>query len=118
MENLETDRVFSSAHSFHMGIEYIIRTSSYDLPWRFGFFSNPEQLYEYNSEAADLRGDQVSSHYISGGMGIATKHFIFNLTADYKILQFKSVIPAFGSETFDLRSSVYRITFGTQIYLD
>jgi hypothetical protein len=118
IDNLETDRVFASAHSFHMGIEYIIRTASYDLPWRFGFFSNPEQFFEYSSETPDNRGDQVSAHYVSGGMGISTRHFIFNITADYKLLQFKTVIPSFGSDLFDLRSSVYRITFGTQIYLD
>jgi hypothetical protein len=84
----ELDRVFANANSFHMGIEYVLESDHIKVPWRLGFFNNPEQKYEYTETGE--QGDQVSSHYITGGIGFLTRQFKLDISAAYQILQYQT----------------------------
>ncbi len=85
----EVDRVFANANSFHMGIEYVLKSDHINVPWRLGFFNNPEQKYEY-TETIGKQGDQVSSHFITGGLGIYTRQFALDASIAYQILQYQT----------------------------
>ena len=112
----EANDLFANASSFHMGIEYVIRGHAYLVPWRIGFFTRPEQIFDYNSKDPDARGDQVSSHFVTGGFGIVTRTFHINFALEYQILQYKFDM-GIADNPFGLRQSKFNATFGIEMML-
>ncbi|MBN2354860.1 hypothetical protein JXO59_02040 [candidate division KSB1 bacterium] len=104
---------FANAHSFHMGSEFTYETSYYTFAWRLGFFTHPEQLFEAEE---DRRGDQITSHFYTTGLGIQTKYFAFDLSLSYQNLQYKAPTLVEDADLADISENNYRVHFGMQIY--
>ncbi len=110
--------IFENADSFHMGVEYTVDAGQYKMPWRFGFFSYPVQVYEYDSAADDHLGDQVISHFLTAGFGIEAKTFLFDVAFDYQMLQYKTLLDGqMMPVPFDYRLSRFTLVFGMGLYL-
>ncbi|MBN1999961.1 hypothetical protein JW935_20580 [candidate division KSB1 bacterium] len=120
IDGQKNDNLFENANSFHMGVEYTVETENYNMPWRFGFFTNPVQLYEYDSTVPDHLGDQVIAHFLTGGFGITTKHFLFDVAFDYQMLQYKTLLNGQSSPIplpIDYHLSRFTVIFGLGFYL-
>jgi hypothetical protein len=109
--HVSMDQVFANANSFHMGIEYMTRVAGLILPWRIGFFNHPEQLFEYNRQQPDNKGDQISSHFLTTGFGVWSKIFRFDISLTYKFYQYQR---DFGipDSPFDYKISKFRFLMG------
>jgi hypothetical protein len=116
-DDFNQDRVFTTANSFHMGFEYLFHTRSMEFPLRFGFFTMPEQIFEYNSKKSGYKGDQVSSHFLTAGCGVHSGFISVQLALEYKILQYQHL---FMNETLfpvDFAFSRYNIMLGVDFVL-
>jgi|GEM_PF-4341269 len=111
----EIRHLFANAHSLHMGGEYIRPTASFTLFWRFGFAMQPEQLFETAPNDPSRRGDQISSHRFSTGLGIEAGHVAFDLTLTYQNLQYKAPTLAEEADWADMTENNYEIFFGIRI---
>jgi hypothetical protein len=116
MEDNENDRVYENAHSFHIGAEYTLVGKNYLLPWRIGFYSKPEQIFDYAASEENKKGEQVSSHFITGGLGLNTKKAHFGLSVNYQVLQYRSDF-AIPLSPFDVKDSKIRVNFGLEIFI-
>ena len=116
MGDHENDRVYENAHSFHIGAQYTLVGKNYLLPWRIGFYTEPEQIFDYAAAEDDEKGEQVSSHFITGGLGLNTRKAQFGLSVNYQVLQYRS---DFGVplSPFDVKHSKFRINFGLEIII-
>jgi len=110
------DESFANANAFRMGIEFIANSGSTKIPFRLGFFTSPEQIFEFNVTKPEQKGNQVTSHYLTGGFGFGNDNVVFNLAIDYKVMQYKSdylglLVP------FELQRSRFQATFGLEFIL-
>ncbi len=109
------DWSFANANAFRVGIEYIAKSGSTKIPFRLGFFTSPEQVFEFNATKPKQKGNQVISHYLTGGFGFGNDNVIFNLAIDYKVMQYRANY--FGWGTFELQRSRFQATFGLEFML-
>ena len=112
----ENDRVYENAHSFHIGAEYTVIGRDYLLPWRIGFYTKPEQIFDYVAAEDNKKGEQVSSHFITGGLGLDTRKAHFGFSISYQVLQYRR---DFGIplSPFDVKDSKIRVNFGLEIII-
>lgn len=111
------DRVYTTSNSFHMGFEYLFHAGAAVFPLRFGFFTMPEQIFEYNSKKAGYKGDQVSSHFLTGGCGFQSSFLSAQLAVEYKFLQYQHLLMRDDLYPVDYRLSRYNIILGIDIIL-
>ncbi|NOY57399.1 MAG: UPF0164 family protein [Calditrichaeota bacterium] len=110
------DWSFANANAFRMGIEFIVNSGNTRIPFRLGFFTSPEQIFEFNVTKPDQKGNQVTSHYLTGGFGFGNDNIVFNLAIDYKVMQYKA--DYLGLLTpFELQRSRFQATFGLEFML-
>ncbi len=108
---------FANAHSFRFGSEYLVHSETFDMPLRLGFFTNPEQVFEYNDVNPSLRGAQAKSLFVTGGLGIMSKSTIFDLALDYHLLKYKTDFLGLGGNPFELRKAKFRIFLSLRFVL-
>lgn len=111
------DWSFANANAFRMGIEFIANSGSTKIPFRLGFFTSPEQVFEFNATKPEQKGNQVISHYLTGGFGFGNENVVFNLAIDYKIMQYKMDYLGLGINPFELQRSRFQTTLGLQFML-
>ncbi len=116
-ESQENDLPFANAHSFRLGCEYLVRSGTFDMPLRLGFFTNPEQVFEFNTSEPSLRGSQAKSLFITGGLGIKAKNTIFDVALDYHLLGYQTDFLSLGANPFELKKAKFRILLSLQFML-
>lgn|GEM_PF-1287060 len=116
-ESEEDVQPFANAHSIRFGGEYMVRSETFDMPVRLGLFTNPEQVFEFNSSEPSLRGSQAKSTFITGGLGIKTNNTVFDLAFDYHLLGYKTDFLSLGANPFELKKSKFRILLSLQFIL-
>ncbi|MBN1541775.1 hypothetical protein JW992_06480 [candidate division KSB1 bacterium] len=109
MGESEQDRFFSNSNSFHMGFEYLAGHEEFRVPIRFGFFNQPEQLYEFDPAAPDARGNQISSHSITAGSGIHFQRVHFDLSLQYRFYSYRDDYLAFEDDPVELNISKFNV---------
>ncbi len=119
IDEQKTDRIFEKANSFRMGVEYTIRKKSYLLPYRFGFLSQLEQIFEPTDNDNLDRGKQVSSHFITTGVGLVKSSFSINIALRYQILQYQTDELPFdiANTKVELKHSRFNILCGIDIFI-
>ena len=111
------DNTFSATNSFHMGIEYRLLVGDAMMPWRIGFFNQPEQLYEFNANAENQIGDQMSSHFMTTGFGLHTPNVHFDLALAVKFMQYETGYFGIGNNPFELKRTTFRLMAGLEVVL-
>lgn len=113
----EVSRLFANANSIRFGSEFIAHSEAFDLPLRLGFFTNPEQVFDFNAANPHVRGKQRTSVFITGGLGIATNKTMFDLALDYSLLSYKTDYLNIGKNPFDIKEAKFRILLAAKFML-
>ena len=111
----EMDRYFKDSNSLHIGFEHIFRDNQTQIPIRFGFFTNPEQMTNFSETAEDNLGERVNSKFITGGFGLVFSKFAFNFSMEYNIVGYK-VDYLNTLQEFELNQSKINILTGFEFY--
>lgn len=117
IDDLQQDRYFRDSNSFHMGVEYIAGGEEVQVPLRFGFFNQPEQLFEFDPLRTDQRGDQISSHSITGGIGLHFSQIYFDLSMQYRFYQYEDDIFSAGDQQLQINVDKFSLMGGLEFAL-
>ncbi len=109
---------FEHAHSLHLGAEWKTRLMSISIPWRIGYFRQPEQLYTL-TPSAEPRDNQnrIKSQNITAGFGIHASNVLLDFSLHYKQLEYDSRTLPYGDAVYTILKNKLRINAQLQVFL-
>jgi hypothetical protein len=100
---------YSTAHSYHMGLEFQLKNKRDIIPLRLGFYINPKQLYDYNGQQSGDRGNQVISNCFASGFGFYHGSLQLDVGLELEYCSFPSDWYVVGERPLTVRQTAYHL---------
>jgi len=110
----EVEIGFEDANSFHAGLEYLIFSGTTVIPLRAGFYTLPLQAREYDPNAPEGQGDQITGSVFTFGAGLIVGSV--NLDAAFEVggLEYKVFDADLGQ--LNVKETNARLSLGAVIH--